>query len=686
MKRQLKKFNKLLFVAFERLTHRRVWSLAVFVKDTGVRTVLTNPPGVGRADPYAITFDKQPYVFFEEYDVIEKHSYICVGKFDEQTGRLREVSILVDTDNHVSFPFVFYYEKDYYLILEESRRNVISLYKFTDFPRSIVFVKDLLTNVKAFDSSIIERPDGFYLFTSHVKERKRWGNDNLAIYFSPNFLTTNFHKVGKSFQKLGMDSRNAGAHFLRDGRLYRPSQDSTKRYGHHIVINEVLEISKCSYRERAIERIYPKWPHVATHTYNHCGNLIFTDVKSISYRLSDIIKNIRDVLLLVFGILWRKFFSKFVQFFIMLLIQPTENYFIVSNDTRRYVYNAKYFFKFLKSKNIECYYLSSDAKEATKVEDEFGRCVLNPKKITDMIKIARSKHFAIDFFPPMFGMLKHRRRTIVGFGHAIPFKKTGLGSSEAEKKTHFYRYRVWNASKLLTYFIIATPKLKELMPASHKLKPEKIVLLGQPKLDFIYQSSEHHYKIKEKLQIDVEFKNIILYAPTFRQHKPTQWFPFPDMDEKKFTEFLTENQIVMLLRPHELEQFDVPYNIDRTFVVNYELFDDILPLLSSADLLITDYSGVFVEFLVTDKPMIFLPYDKDEYALDRGFWFEYNQVIPGPQVYSFEDFCSEIVQGLTDPTVGKFTRDRARSIFLASDREGNCERILDLFRVENSAT
>ena len=195
------------------------------------------------------------------------------------------------------------------------------------------------------------------------------------MYVSPNFLTSKFHKVGKNFQRLGMDSRNAGAHFYRDGSLYRPSQDSTKRYGHHIVINEVLEISKCSYRERAVERIYPKWPHVATHTYNDCGNFIFTDVKSISYRLSDIIKNIRDILLLAYGFMWRKFFSKIFQLLIMLFIWPTKNYFIVSNDTRRYVYNAKYFFKYLKSKNIECYYLSSDAKEAAKVEDEFGRCV-----------------------------------------------------------------------------------------------------------------------------------------------------------------------------------------------------------------------------------------------------------------------------------------------------------------------
>ena len=195
----------------------------------------------------------------------------------------------------------------------------------------------------------------------------------------------------------------------------------------------------------------------------------------------------------------------------------------------------------------------------------------------------------------MFGMLKHPKRIIVGFGHAIPFENR-VGIKRGRKETWFYRYRVWNASKLISYFSIATPELQTIMSSSHKLKLEKIYLRGQPKLDFISKSPISHFEIKKKLQIGVEFKRIILYAPTFRQHKPTQWFPFDDMDEKRLEEFLAENDIVMLLRPHELEQFDVPFNLDRIFIVNYELFDDILPLLSSVDVLITDYSGVFVNF------------------------------------------------------------------------------------------
>ena len=70
MKISIKFFSKILFVFLERLTHRRVWSLAVFDKDTGTRKVLQNPPGVGRADPFPIIEGEEIYVFFEELFLI----------------------------------------------------------------------------------------------------------------------------------------------------------------------------------------------------------------------------------------------------------------------------------------------------------------------------------------------------------------------------------------------------------------------------------------------------------------------------------------------------------------------------------------------------------------------------------------------------------------------------------------
>ncbi|PAD80578.1 hypothetical protein CHH57_24335 [Niallia circulans] len=63
-------------------------------------------------------------------------------------------------------------------------------------------------------------------------------------------------------------------------------------------------------------------------------------------------------------------------------------------------------------------------------------------------------------------------------------------------------------------------------------------------------------------------------------------------------------------------------------------------LLFITDILITDYSSIPFEFSFLQKPMIFYPYDLDEYRKTRGFWVPYHELVPGPIAYSTE----EIVQ------------------------------------------
>jgi hypothetical protein len=65
-------------------------------------------------------------------------------------------------------------------------------------------------------------------------------------------------------------ARPAGSLFYRDGRLFRPAQDCSVRYGYAIVLNEVLKLSKTEYQERAAETIQPSWRPglLGTHTIN----------------------------------------------------------------------------------------------------------------------------------------------------------------------------------------------------------------------------------------------------------------------------------------------------------------------------------------------------------------------------------------------------------------------------------
>lgn len=67
-----------------------------------------------------------------------------------------------------------------------------------------------------------------------------------------------------------------------------------------------------------------------------------------------------------------------------------------------------------------------------------------------------------------------------------------------------------------------------------------------------------------------------------------------------------------------------------------------MEILNLFDLLITDYSSIYIDFLLTRKPIVFLPYDREEYLNERGMNFPYDQVTPGPKPKSLQEFLNSI--------------------------------------------
>lgn len=58
------------------------------------------------------------------------------------------------------------------------------------------------------------------------------------------------------------------------------------------------------------------------------------------------------------------------------------------------------------------------------------------------------------------------------------------------------------------------------------------------------------------------------------------------------------------------------------------------------DFLITDYSSIYIDYLLLDRPIGFIPYDYDEYNNDRGFLFEYSGVTPGMRISTYKDLIN----------------------------------------------
>jgi CDP-glycerol glycerophosphotransferase len=104
-------------------------------------------------------------------------------------------------------------------------------------------------------------------------------------------------------------------------------------------------------------------------------------------------------------------------------------------------------------------------------------------------------------------------------------------------------------------------------------------------------------------------------------------------------------------------------------IVEYHPLGDVYPLLPLCDLLITDYSSIFFDFLLLDRPMIFFAYDLDKYlAEDRAMYFEYDSITPGVKCHNYDELESNIDIIMRNGCKDGYSRMRKEVRSLTHDR------------------
>ena len=124
-------------------------------------------------------------------------------------------------------------------------------------------------------------------------------------------------------------------------------------------------------------------------------------------------------------------------------------------------------------------------------------------------------------------------------------------------------------------------------------------------------------------------KKVILYAPTFRGRVAHGEAP-DRLDIRMFKEALSE-EYVLLIKQHPLVRIrpEVPEDC-REFAMDVTESMAIDDLLCVSDICISDYSSLVFEYSLFERPMIFFAYDKAEYDDWRGFYYNYEEMTPGP--------------------------------------------------------
>jgi len=383
-------------------------------------------------------------------------------------------------------------------------------------------------------------------------------------------------------------------------------------------------------------------------------------------------------LLKIFIYLLQAIFGWIVFIPLSLIIPKKRNLIIfIGRDDGRFVDSVKYLFLYYSnnSDNLECYFLTNN-KEVDKTLLSRGLSSLYFPSIRSIFKLLRANILIVDNWMWILDMKYHMLYNAkkIQIWHGIPLKKIELNDPIQLNQMNNLFYNIKNllGGKYPTYdLIISTSEFFTKNSFKKSFKTHDTIESGYPRNDIFFKSNtvlktviDSEYSIStdkvtfekvNKLKKDNHL--IILYAPTFRD---TGSDAVSDniLNLEELNKYANTNNIYFIFKFHPDPNFK--YNFENyNNILFYDNSADIYPLLPETDLLITDYSSIYFDYLLLDKPIIFFPYDINKYTkLDRQLDYDFNEFTPGPKCYN-QDELTEKINSLLLENKDTFKKDRS---------------------------
>ena len=212
-----------------------------------------------------------------------------------------------------------------------------------------------------------------------------------------------------------------------------------------------------------------------------------------------------------------------------------------------------------------------------------------------------------------------------------------------------------------TGFFSASPNFNHVFMKVFAVPEEKMILCGHPRTDDLFKQFPK-YNLGD-------YKKLIIWTPTFRKYNVVRYgaekqlqhddnlLPIiSDSDFERVNDYLKNIGVKVVIKLHpmqSLEKYNL-VNMDYFLLMSDSEFKsrgmELYPFMTQCDAMITDYSSIYWDFLVLDRPIAFTEDDMDEYSLGRGFVMDDPEKYkPGPKLLNLDDFIKfvdEIAAGV----------------------------------------
>lgn len=282
-------------------------------------------------------------------------------------------------------------------------------------------------------------------------------------------------------------------------------------------------------------------------------------------------------------------------------------------------------------------------------DNTFELCLLQTKNKThDFYYTIFTSRFII--LTSSFTSLKNK--IIIQCFHGMPVKVAGY----MDKNIVDTSFELTHRDMISAKYVLSYGKFYSMwFGACFGVPANRYLEIGEPRNDLLLLSngrSELEVKFPE-----LKNKFVVLYMPTYRERtlysdEDTRGyiFMYPDFDIESFDNFLEENGCKLLIKMHieDTKRFANSYKDTKNilFLTDDDFVDtDFYGYINGTDALITDYSSIYFDYLLLDKPIAFSHLDYDLYAEERGFMLDNPDFwYPGPRVRSIEQLRDAIKQ------------------------------------------
>jgi CDP-glycerol glycerophosphotransferase len=243
--------------------------------------------------------------------------------------------------------------------------------------------------------------------------------------------------------------------------------------------------------------------------------------------------------------------------------------------------------------------------------------LVNYCSIKAFFELASAKVWVDNCRKSLFPLKRKKQIYFQTWHGGIALKK--IEKDAEDKLSLYYVKKAKRDSLMIDYCISNSKQLTELYTESFWYKGE-ILEYGSPRNDLLVNRNNNDDIVKQNLSLSSDCK-IVLYVPTFRKNQSFDAYRINYAEIINTLQYKFGNKWYFLVRLHpnlimKADSLQIP-----EWVINVTSYPDVQELLLITNVLISDYSSVMFDFMLTKRPVFIYADDYSDYKNDRGTYF-----------------------------------------------------------------